>query len=118
MKACGNDVKRMIEELGAESDTITSISLNDRVMGNFGVESDIIGTIFGMKEGQEVGPVAGNSSAFIIKNVKFDEAPKKDDFSETIKERVTQFRNKVLNDGIYKALFDGAKVEDNRVTFY
>ena len=41
------------------------------MLGNFGVESDIVGTLLGMKEGEEVGPVAGNSSAFILKNVKF-----------------------------------------------
>ena len=69
MKACANDVNRMVNELGAESTAVSDITIDSRVLSNFGVEADIIGTLLGMKEGEEVGPIAGNSSAFILKNV-------------------------------------------------
>ena len=118
MKACGTDYDRMVSELGAESQTVSDISMENRVIGNFGIEGDIVGTIFGMKEGEVVGPIAGNSSAFIIKNVKIAEAPQNPDLSSILRDKTAQFNNKVLNNGVYTALRKNAKIEDNRVMFY
>ena len=118
MKACGNDLNRMINELGAESTTVSDITLDSRVLGNFGVEADIVGTLLGMKEGEEVGPIAGNSSAFIIKNVKFTEPDATNDFSDVIREKTSQFANKVLGGSIYNSLRNNAKIKDNRTEVY
>ena len=118
MKACGNDVNRMVNELKAESTTVSDINLESRVLSNFGVEADIIGTLLGMKEGEEVGPMAGNSSAFILKNVKFTQPEATTDFSDVLREKTSQFNNKVLGGSIYSALKNNAKIEDNRVNFY
>ena len=118
MKACGTDYDRMVKELGAETATVTDVNLDGRVLSNFGVEADIVGTILGMKEGEVVGPVAGNSSAFIIKNVKFNQPTATNDYSTTKRDKTAQFNNKVLNNGVYNALRNNADVEDNRVLFY
>ena len=118
MKACGNDVNRMVNELGAESTTVSDITLDSRVMGNFGVEADIVGTLLGMKEGEEVGPIAGNSSAFIIKNVRFTQPAAITDYSDIIREKTSQFSNKVLGGSIYNALRNNAKIKDNRTEVY
>ena len=118
MKACGNDYDRMVNELGAEQTTVNDVNLEGRVLGNFGVEADIVGTILGMKEGEVTGPVAGNSSAFIVKNVKVQEAPATTDFSTILRDKTSQFNNKVLNNGVYNALRNIAKIEDNRANFY
>ena len=118
LKACGTDEARMVNELGAESTSVSDVSIDSRVLGNFGVEADIIGILFGMKEGEQVGPVAGNSSAFIIKNVKINEPAATNDYSDIFREKTSQFNNKVLGGSIYNALKDNAKIEDNRATFY
>ncbi len=118
MKACGNDVNRMVSELGAESTSVSDVSIDSRVLGNFGVEADIIGTIFGMKEGEEVGPVAGNSSAFIVKNVKIAKPETPSDYADILREKTSQFNNKVLGGSIYSALKNNTKIEDNRAKFY
>ena len=118
MKACGNDVNRMVSELGAEATTVSDVTIDSRVLSNFGVESDIIGTILGMKEGEEAGPIAGNSSAFIIKNVKVNQPEAVTDYSDILREKTSQFNNKVLSGSVYSALKDKAKIEDNRITFY
>lgn len=118
MKACGNDVNRMVRELGAESTSVSDITIDSRVLSNFGVEADVIGTLLGMKEGEEVGPMAGNSSAFIIKNVRKTEPAATTDYSDILREKTSQFNNKVLGGTIYNALKDKAKIEDNRARFY
>ena len=118
MTACGNDYDRMVKELGAEEATVSDVNIESRVLSNFGVEADIVGTIMGMKEGEVVGPIAGNSSAFIIKNVKVQPAEATTDYSNIYREKTSQFNNKVLNNGVYNALRNNAKIEDNRVKFY
>lgn len=118
MKACGNDYDRMVNELGAESTTVSDISMESRSVGNFGVESDVIGIIMGMKEGELVGPIAGNSSAFIIKNVRREVAADAPDYNTIAREKKAQFDNKVFGGGVYNALRKNAKIEDNRVLFY
>ena len=118
MKACGNDYDRMVKELGAEEASVTDVNIDNRVLSNFGVEADIVGTIMGMKDGEVVGPIAGNSSAFIIKNVKVQPAEATTDYSNIYREKTAQFNNKVLNNSIYNALRNNTKIEDNRVRFY
>ena len=118
MKACGTDVTRMVNELGAESTSVSDISLDSRVLGNFGVEADVVGTMLGMKDGEEVGPMAGNSSAFIVKNVKITTPEATSDYSDVMREKTSQFNNKVLGGSIYNALKNNAKIEDNRAKFY
>ena len=118
MKACGTDYDRMVKELGAESTSVSDVNIDSRVLSNFGVEADVIGTIMGMKEGEVVGPIAGNSSAFVIKNVKVTPAPATTDYSTILRDKTSQFNNKVLNNSVYNALRSMCEIEDNRVMFY
>ena len=118
MKACGNDVNRMVSELGAESTSVSDITIDSRVLSNFGVEADIVGKLLGMKEGAEVGPVAGNSSAFIIKNVKFTQPATPENYSDIIREKTSQYTNKVLGGAVYQALRNEAKIKDNRTEIF
>ena len=118
MKACGTDYDRMVSELGAENSTVSDVNMESRGVGNFGVEAEIVGTIMGMKEGEVVGPIAGNTSAFVIKNVKVSEPAENVDLSSILRDKKAQFNNRVLNNGVYNALRNNAKIEDNRVLFY
>ena len=118
MQACGNDYDRMVNELGAESTTVNDITMESRSVGNFGVDAEVVGIILGMKEGKVVGPVAGNTTAFVIKNVKHEAAAATSDYSAILREKKSQFDNKVLNGGVYNALKNNAKIEDNRVMFF
>ena len=111
-------MNRMVNELGAESTSVSDITIDSRVLGNFGVEADIVGTLLGMKEGEEVGPIAGNSSAFIIKNVKFTQPAAVSDYSDVIREKTSQFTNRVLGGGVYNALRNQAKIKDNRTEIF
>ena len=118
MKACGSDIDRMINELGAESTTVSDITIDSRVLGNFGVEADMVGRLLGMKEGEEIGPVAGNSSAFIIKNVKFTVPAETENYSDIVREKTSQFTNKVGGGAVYNAIRNQAKIKDNRTEIF
>lgn len=120
MEACGTDYDRMVKELGAERTTINDLTMDSRSIGNFGVEKDIIGIILGMEENEEVGPVAGATSAYIIKNVKIQGVPDNADLSSLLVDKTSEFNNKVTDNtnGVYPALRDKAKIKDNRIWFY
>ncbi len=118
MQACGNDYNRMVSELGAESTTVNDLTMESRSVGNFGVDDKVVGIILGMKEGEVVGPVAGNNTAFVIKNVKHQPATNATDYPAIQREKKAQFDNRVLNGGVYNALKNNAKIEDNRVLFF
>ena len=118
MKACGSDIDRMINELGAESTTVSDITIDSRVLGNFGVEAEMVGRLLGMKEGEEIGPIAGNSSAFIIKNVKFTVPAETDNYSDIVREKTSQFTNKVGGGAVYNAIRNQAKIKDNRTEIF
>lgn len=118
MQACGDDYDRMVRDLGAETANLSDVNMETRYVSNFGDEAKVLGIILGMKEGEVVGPIAGNTAAFIIKNVKHQEAAPATDYSSILREKKAQFDNKVFRGDIYNALRDKAGVEDYRVKFY
>lgn len=130
MKAYGTDYARMEEELGAQSAKV-ELSLDSRGIGMFGTGSEVIGAIMGMKEGDVLGPVAGDQAAFIIRGVKPMELANAFDYNMMAREKKSQFNNRVqggtvyntdgrpyVNGGIYVALRNAAKIKDNRTEFY
>lgn len=118
LQGCGNDYNRMVSELGAEISNLSDIKLDSRNLGNFGVEAAVIGKIMSMDANTTSEPFAGNTSAFIIKNVQKTAAPATTDFSNVVREKQSQYNNKVLNNAVYSALRENAKIVDNRVKFY
>lgn len=128
MKACGNDYNRMIKELGAVADSVSGLTLESRSVGRYGVEVSVIGTILGMKEGEVVGPIAGGTTAYIIKNVKHEPAPANtDEYKAILTAKRSQFDNAIYKGGdilpgsnspcgaIYSALHNKAKIKDERL---
>ena len=102
----------------AEATTVSDVTLDSRVLSNFGVEADIVGMIMGMKEGEEIGPVAGNACAFIIKNVKFTAPAETTDYSSVVREKTSQYSNRAMNNGVYNALRNDVKIKDNRTEIF
>ena len=118
MKACGDDVNRMVNELRAESTTVSDINMESQFLGNFGVEGDIIGMILGMKEGEEVGPVAGNTTAFIIKNVKIEQPTDTDNYTAILQDLTDKYAKRVMAGEVYNALKNNVKIKDNRTEIF
>ena len=119
MKACGSDVEKMKSELGAITGTVNDLTFesNQLTIGSnqpYNLEGEIIGRICGMKEGQEIGPIAGTNCAYIIKNVKFTMPEDTEDYSEIVRAKTSQYSNKPMNDGVYRALKKQVKIEDHR----
>ena len=71
-----------------------------------------------MKEGGEIGADSGNSSVVIINNVKFTQPATPENYSDIIREKTSQFTNKVMGGAVYQALRNQAKIKDNRTEIF
>ena len=123
MKDCGNNVDKMKSDLGVIIGKVQDLNFesNQLTIGSnqpFNGEGEIVGRICGMKEGQEIGPIAGANCAYIIKNVTITMPEDTGDYSEIIKAKTSQSSNKPMNDGVYRALKKQVKVEDHRNEFF
>ena len=49
---------------------------------------------------------------------EIQQAAETSDYSTILRDKTSQFNNKVLNNGVYNALRNNAKIKDNRADFY
>lgn len=117
MKPFGNDVNKMMAELGAERDTVADITFDGRSIKGYGQESEVAGQIYNMEKGQIYGPIKGNSAVYMIKVL--DKVPAAGtDFSNSVREKTSLFTNAVRNNAHYNAIEKVIDIEDNRLIFY
>ena len=74
--------------------------------------------ILGMKEGEEVGPVAGNTTAFIIKNVKIEQPTDTDNYTAILQDLTDKYAKRVMAGEVYNALKNNVKIKDNRTEIF
>ncbi len=117
-KAYGTDYQKMIDNLKGEKTTVDNVTFEGRGFGNFGVEDKVIGTVIGMKEGEMSEPIIGGNGLYVVKIVKETPAATTTDYTNIQKEQRSKYNNQILNNAVYSALKDLAKVEDNSILFY
>ncbi len=118
MNELGKDWDRIIAELNGEKQTVPDLSFDSRTITGFGQESQVIGTLFTMQEGQISEPIAGNAAAFIIKLNKLSAAPETDNYDRIRRDYSVAFANSVRNNAAFRALEKESDIEDNRLLFY
>ena len=55
---------------------------------------------------------------FSLEEIKNTEPEMPTEFADILREKTSQYNNKVLNGSVYNALKNQAKIEDNRAKFY
>ncbi|MBE0651276.1 MAG: peptidylprolyl isomerase [Bacteroidales bacterium] len=100
-----------------EEDNMTFDSRN--LMG-FGMENKVIGSVFGMKQGQVSKPIIGNAATFMVKVDKVTPAPTATAvaYNQLLSQLTSQFYQRVNQDYPYVALKEASDIQDNRITFY
>jgi len=82
-----------------------------------GREPVIVGNAFAFEEGQSSGLLQGETGVFMIKVTKKNDAVTLPNFS-TFSNTLTTSNKNAVNTAVYNALKEGAKIEDNRASFY
>ena len=101
---------------GIMSDVPIQLTFNTMSLPGFGREPNVIGTTFGIKEGDFYGPIKGMNGVYFIKETERIAAEPKEDYSE---ER-TQIQNGFASkSSLYQTVLrEKAEIKDNRHLFY
>ncbi len=100
----------------AEKTTVrvaTAINMKTPTISGAGREPLVVGTAFGLKEGQLSKPIAGSNGVYIVQVEKITPAPKLDNY-QAAANRVSNQKKALVNSKLYTALKDAAEIEDNR----
>ncbi|GAA4237046.1 peptidylprolyl isomerase [Postechiella marina] len=106
-----------LEELAkAENATIrnsSAISMKNPTISGAGREPLVVGTAFGLNEGETSGLIEGVNGVYMVQVTKVIPAVKLDNY-QAAANRVEQQKTSVVNSKLYTALKDAADIEDNR----
>lgn len=109
-----------IDAIGAAAGApVTSQAVNFGApsLGRFGSEPKVIGTIFGMNDGETSAPIKGNRGVFVIQLTNKTPAAELPDYSEQQNQQQQATRGRVQTQ-VVLSLTEAAKVDDRRAKFY
>jgi len=104
----------------AEGQTVKSaaaVNMKNPTLSGAGREPLVIGTAFGLSEGQTSNLIIGNSGVFAVQVTKSTPAVTLSSYQPSAN-RVGQNKANAVNTKLYDALKDAAEIKDNRAVFY
>ena len=113
----GKDMNAIASDNNTTVSTASALTVKSPTIPGAGSEPAIVGTAYGMKEGETSGLLEGNTGIFKIELTKRTEAPKLDNYATYANTLKTNAANRVNSD-VYNALKESSKIEDKRATFY
>ncbi len=97
--------------------TAVAVNMKNPTLSGAGREPLVIGTAFGLTEGETSEPIEGNTGVYVVEVTKVTPAPAMSSY-QAAANRVGQAKENVVNTQLYNALKDAAEIEDNRAVFY
>ncbi|MDC6405377.1 MULTISPECIES: peptidylprolyl isomerase [Maribacter] len=113
----GKDMNAIASDNNTTVSTASALTVKSPTIPGAGSEPVIVGTAYGMKEGETSGLLEGNTGIFKIEVIKKTEAPKLDNYATYANTLKTNSANRVNSD-VYNALKESSEIEDKRATFY
>ncbi|MFS4468574.1 peptidylprolyl isomerase [Maribacter sp. 2210JD10-5] len=116
-----NNKGKSLEELAKDNNVSVSsasaLTVKSPTIPGAGSEPVVVGTAYGMKEGETSGLIEGNSGVFKIEITKRTPATELNNYSTYSNTLKSNSANRV-NTAVYNALKERAEIEDKRATFY
>ena len=97
--------------------TALAINMKTPTLSGAGREPKVIGTAFGLKEGEISKPIDGNLGVYIVQTTKFTPAGVLPNY-QAAANRIGTTKTNTINTVLYDALKNASEIEDNRATFY
>lgn len=98
--------------------TANGVNMKSPVLSGIGSEPKVVGTAFGLTDGQTSKPVVGNKGVFVVELVKKTIAEGVDNSFQAAANRLGRTKANAVNTKLYNALKDAAEIEDNRAKHY
>ncbi|MDE5703818.1 MAG: peptidyl-prolyl cis-trans isomerase, partial [Bacteroidales bacterium] len=110
-----NTLAEVAEAWGVSADRAENVTFNGYAFGSRGYEPVLIGTVFGLKEGQLSNPVKGNSGVYVLTTESMTVGDANPDF---MRFQLSQtFQQRTLN-WVRAALGESYGIEDNRAMYF
>ncbi|MDG1778409.1 MAG: SurA N-terminal domain-containing protein [Flavobacteriaceae bacterium] len=97
--------------------TALAVNMKNPTLSGAGREPLVIGTAFGLDEGETSELIEGNTGVYAVQVTKTTPAPVLSSY-QAAANRVGQAKESAVNTQLYNALKDAAEIEDNRAVFY
>ena len=113
----GKDMDAMAKDNNVSVSTASALTIKSPTIPGAGSEPMVVGTAYGLAEGDTSGLIEGNTGVFKIQVTKKTEAPKLDNYSTYANTLKNNAASRV-NTQVYNALKEASTIEDKRATFY
>jgi peptidyl-prolyl cis-trans isomerase D len=113
----GKSMEEMAQANNVTVATASALTVKAPTIPGAGAEPVVVGTAYGMKEGETSGLVQGNTGVFKFELVKKTPATALENYSTFAGNLKASAANQV-NTSVYNALKEAADIKDNRATFY
>lgn len=118
MKPFNGDIAKIKSNMNVVEKQVNPLFFASRNLPGFTIEDEVIGTVFGMKDGAVSQPIVGNAGVFVVKVNSLVDAGNISDYSKTIADTENNFTKRVGQDIPYNALKESLDIVDNRISFY
>ncbi|MBJ7880785.1 peptidylprolyl isomerase [Gelidibacter salicanalis] len=116
-KISGSTLEAVAQSQNVSVSTATAVNMKNPTLSGAGLEPKVVGTAFGLKEGETSKLIDGNRGVFMVQVTKKTAAPKLDSY-QAIANRLNGSRLNAAQIKAYEALKEAAEIDDNRATFY
>lgn len=116
-KISGATVDEVAKNQNVSVSTAAAVNMKTPTLSGAGQEPKVVGTAFGLKQGQTSKLVDGNTGVFMVEVTKVTEAPKLENYQANTM-RLTTARVNSAQTKLYNALKEAAEIQDNRARFY
>lgn len=113
-----NDLDKLAANFNTDIVEVSALTFNSRNLQGFGQERKVIGSVFALNTGEITEPIVGKSAVFVTRVDNMAKASDKDNYNTTIENLRTEFKQKIDQDIVYRALEESLDVKDNRILFY
>lgn len=110
------DINALAPKSGQTVMTASNITFASPYIQNVGMEANLVGTIFTLKQGQMSKPVKGESGVFVVVVDNFVDPTPTKDFTQNKKQLMQQYGARSYE--VFNALKEKANIVDNRGKFY
>ena len=116
-KITGTTIEEIGKIEGARVSSAAAVNMKTPTLSGAGQEPKVVGTAFGLKEGETSGLINGKSGVFMVKVNKVTETTGLDNY-QAVANRLSTSRVSAAQTKVYNALKETADIDDNRATFY
>ncbi len=118
MNEFDGDIAKIKANMDVTDKNVNPLFFASRNLPGFTIENEVMGTVFGMKDGAVSQPIIGNSGVFVVKVNSITVAGDITNYSPIITEFQSEFQKRVDQDYPFLALKESLDIVDRRIEFY